>query len=88
MPKNQPVPADVKKQILERIKQEGASVPQIATEHGISAKTIYNWLGKGATAQPTWTEYNKLKRDNQTLLEIIGRLTFENTVAEKKEVGK
>ena len=88
MPKNQPIHIDVKKQILERIKQESGSVPQIAAEHGISAKTIYNWLSKGATAQPTWTDYNKLKRDNQTLLEIIGRLTFKNTVAEKKEVGR
>lgn len=88
MPKNKPVPRDVKKQILERVKQEGASIPDIASEHGLSPRTIYHWLGKGATAQPTWVEYNKLKRDNQALLEIIGRLTFERSVAEKKEVGR
>ena len=44
MAKSQHVPADVKKQILDRIKEGGVSISQIAEEHGISSRTIYGWL--------------------------------------------
>lgn len=81
------IPADVRKQILERVKQGDKSIPEIAQEHGVDNTTIYKWLSKGATAQPTWTEFNKLKREIQALLELVGRLTWEKTVAEKKEAG-
>lgn len=36
MAKSQRVPADVKKQIMDRIKEGGVSIKQIAEEHGIS----------------------------------------------------
>lgn len=78
------ISADVKKQILGRIKEGGASITQIAEEHGISNRTIYGWLSKGATAAPSWIEVNKLKRENAALRELIGKLTYEMTVAQKK----
>ena len=86
MPKGHPkVSKEVKDQIIKRIKEDGVSVPQAASEHGLSAKTIYNWLGKGVTAPPSVIELSKLKRENQTLNEIIGRLTVKLTMAEKKD---
>ena len=39
---------DVKVQILKRLKEDGVPVAQLAEEHGISTKTIYNWLSRGA----------------------------------------
>lgn len=78
------VPADLRKQIVERIKTEGIPVPQAAEEHGLSPKTIYAWLARGATAPPTWAEVAKLKQENKQLLEMIGRLTLELSVAKKK----
>lgn len=85
MPKtNKYVSADVKKQILERLRNDGIPVAQLATEHGISNRTIYGWLSKGATSAPTWLELNKLKRENQALKELIGVLTYEKSVAQKK----
>lgn len=78
------VSADVKKQIMERLKNDGIPVAQLATEHGISNRTIYGWLSKGATSLPTWLELNKLKRENQALKELIGVLTYEKSVAQKK----
>ena len=59
MSKIHSVPADVKRQILDQIKEGGVSITQIAQEHGISSRTIYGWLSKGATAAPSWLELNK-----------------------------
>lgn len=78
------VPADVKRQILDRIKEGGASISQIAQEHGISNRTIYGWLSKGATANPTWLELNKLKRENAALKELLGRVMLEIELSKKK----
>lgn len=78
------ISADVKKQIMERIKEGGTSISQIADEHGISNRTIYGWLSKGATATPSWIEFNKLRKENAALKELIGKLTYDMTVAQKK----
>jgi transposase-like protein len=87
MPKGKPaVSKEVKQQILKRIKEEGVSVPQAAAEHGLAAKTIYNWIAKGVTAPPSIIELSRLKRENQTLHEIIGRLTVKLSLAEKKNL--
>ncbi len=77
---------DIKKQIIDRIRQ-GEPVPKLAEEHGISKATIYTWLSKDATAPVSALEIGKLKRENQGLLEIIGRLTVELSVEKKKTVG-
>lgn len=83
-PPKAPVPAELRKQIVARIKNEGIPIPQIAEEHGLHAKTIYAWLARGATAPPTWAELSKLKQENQQLLQLVGRLTMELSVAKKK----
>jgi transposase-like protein len=78
------VSADVKQQILQRIKNDGIPVLQLAQEHGISAATIYGWLSKGLRGQPTWMEVAKLKRENQALKELLGKLLYEREVSQKK----
>ena len=88
MPKGKyKVSPEVKQQILKRIKEEGVSVTQAAEEHGLSTATIYGWIAKGVTAPPSIIELSRLKRENQTLHEIIGRLTVKLSLAEKKELG-
>lgn len=69
---------------MDRVKEGGKSISEIAQEHGISNRTIYGWLSKGATSAPTWVEVNKLKRENSALKELIGKLTYDMTVAQKK----
>lgn len=87
MPKSGPrVPPDVKRQIIERIRQ-GEPVLKIAEEHGIGKSTIAYWLSKDVSAPPSLLELGKLKRENQSLLEIIGRLTVELTAEKKKAAG-
>ena len=86
MPKGKyKVSPEVKQQILKRIKEEGVSVTQAAEEHGLSTATIYGWIAKGVTAPPSVIEVSRLKREVQTLHEIIGRLTVKLSLAEKKE---
>ena len=77
------VPNEIRHQILDRVKG-GAPITQVVEEHGVSEKTIYNWLSKGATAPPSWLEVAKLKKENQSLKELIGHLTYEKTMAQKK----
>ena len=84
MPKAQPVPADVKRQILDRIKEGGISISQAAEEHGISSRTIYGWLSKGASSAPSWLELNKLKKENVALKELLGRVMLEIEISKKK----
>ena len=87
MPKGKyKVSPEVKQQILKRIKEEGVSVTQAAEEHGLSTQTIYGWIAKGVTAPPSVIELSRLKRENQTLHEIIGRLTVKLSLAEKKDL--
>jgi len=84
MSKPNNISADLKRQILDRVKQGGVSIAQIAEEHGISNRTVYGWLSKGATAAPSWIEVNKLKKENTALKELIGKITYDMTVAQKK----
>ena len=85
MPKGKPVvSADVKQQILERVKNQGIPIVQIAQEHGISDKTVYGWLSKGLKGQPTWMEVAKLKKENRALKELLGNVMYERNVAQKK----
>lgn len=86
MPKGKPVvSADVKQQILDRVREGGVPISQIAQEHGIHQRLIYNWLSKGATAPPSLLELAKLKKENQGLKELIGKLTYDMSVAQKKD---
>jgi len=75
---------EVKNQILQRIKEEGISVKQASQEHGVSTKTIYNWLTRGVSQNPSWTQVAKLKRENKMLLELVGEITVKLSQAEKK----
>lgn len=85
MPKGKPVvSADVKQQILKRMKEDGVPVAQLAQEHGISDKTIYGWVAKGLTDQPSLLEVSKLKRENRALREMLGKVLFESAMAQKK----
>lgn len=54
------IPKEIKDEVLARIKQ-GQKVPQLASEYGISTKTIYNWLSAGVQAEVSTLEYARIK---------------------------
>jgi len=84
MKKTYRIAPEIKEQILKRIKEEGISVSQAAQDHGIHETTIYNWLGKGAQANPSWMEFAKLKKENKVLLELVGEITLKLSESQKK----
>ena len=75
---------EVKEQIVKRIKDEGVSVSEAAKEHGLSTQTIYGWLTKGASGSPSWAEIARLKRENKSLLELVGEITMKLSASQKK----
>lgn len=78
------VPAEVKADIIRRVKDEGVSVAQAAKDHGIHETTIYGWLGSGATSAPSWGEFSRLRKQNKELFEVIGELTVKLSQTQKK----
>lgn len=71
------IPPEVKEKILSKIKNEGVTVSQAATEFGISTKTIYNWLRSKTSGAGYILELARLRRQNKLLLELVGRFTME-----------
>jgi len=78
------IAADVKADIIKRIKEEGVPVAQAAEEHGIHESTIYGWMTQGATGAPSWSEFARIQKQNKELLELVGELTLRLSVAQKK----
>ncbi len=78
------VPQDVKADILRRVKEEGVAVKEAAKDAGISEAAIYDWLGKGASGAPSWSEFVRLQKQNRELFEVVGELTVKLSQAQKK----
>lgn len=83
-----PIKKEIREQILFRIKNKGISVSQASKDHGVSTKTIYNWLSKEGEKAPSLVELNKLKNENKNLYHIIGRLTAETNRLKKGGLWK
>lgn len=75
---------EIKDEIINKLKHEGQSVAELATQYGISNRTIYSWLGTKATGTVSLLELNKLKKENDQLKQIIGDLTIKMSVEAKK----
>lgn len=82
--KQQRIAPDLKEQIINRIKNDGVSVSQAATDHGIAENTIYSWLAKKVTGQPTLAENIKLKRENEQLCKLVGEITLKLSETQKR----
>lgn len=56
----------------------GEKITELAERYGISTKTIYDWLSKDSGEDVvSILKYNKLKRENEELQRIIGKLTLD-----------
>ncbi len=54
---------EIKDELLNKIKNEGLSVAEVAGLYGIHTRTIYNWLSTKAKGVVSILEHNKLKKD-------------------------
>lgn len=71
-----PIPLEIREQILKKVK-EGMPVPEAAKQHDVSPRTVYDWLANQTNNQSPSTELQRLRRENQELYEMLGRLTVE-----------
>lgn len=79
---------EIKDEVINKIKHEGLSVSETANQYGISSRTIYGWLGAKAQGSVSILEFNKLKKENAQLKQIIGDLTIRMSVEAKKGLSK
>lgn len=82
------IPKEIREQIFNRIKNEGVTANQAANDAGVSPKTVYGWLAKGATGDPNIVAFNRLKRENEGLYQLVGKLTSELTKIKKGRLPK
>lgn len=89
MPRGIPsLDAEQRKTVLERIKEKGERVPDLAKEYGVNPNIIYRLLGNQTQGDNLHLELTKLKRENEALLKIIGRLVADNRAGKKNRYGK
>ena len=72
-----------KAEVLKKIRS-GRRASEVAEEHGIKRSTVTYWVSKSAekTGEHT-TEVSRLKRENEALKSIIGRLIYEQELGKK-----
>lgn len=85
---SEPIKKEIREQILSRIKNDGVPVAQAAKEHGVNSKTVYGWLAKETMTEPTILEFNRIKRENQGLYQLIGQLTSELDKVKRGRLSK
>lgn len=81
---------EIKKKILNSVKNEWIAVSKLSEEYWVSTVTIYSWMRKEweqnkSSAINLW-ELNRLKKDKQDLLLIIWELTAEINKTKKKSL--
>jgi transposase-like protein len=83
MSKRQSIPPELRAQILERVKTSGKPIIQIAEEHGINVKNIYNWLHRSVATTDT-KETLRLQKENEELKRLVGELTVQMSRESKR----
>ena len=78
------IAAEIKAEIINKIKHDGVSVAEAAKQYGISDKCIYNWLGTKASNTISVLEYNKVKKENEQLKHLIGDITLKLSTEQKR----
>ncbi len=76
---------EIRQKIINKIRNEGLSVPKAAEEFGISPNAIYNWIGAKAKGKPSILEISKLRKENAELKQIIGGLTLNMERGKKNQ---
>lgn len=71
------IPKEIRDEVLAKARA-GEKVAALAERYAISTKTIYGWLTRDTGEDViSVLKYNKLKRENEELKRIIGKLTLD-----------
>ena len=79
------VAPEVKGQVINRIKNDGVTIKQASSDHGIPESTIATWIARKVEGQPSLGEIIKLKRENDQLKTLLGEITFKLSESQKKK---
>mgnify|MGYP001561559933 CR=1 FL=1 len=83
MPRGYPsLTAEQRQAILNRIKEKGEKVPDLAKEYGVKPQNIYSMLSN-TTGGSNTLEISKLKRERDALLQIVGKLIVDQKLGKK-----
>lgn len=83
MPGYKRIDPEIKKEILRKMKEEGAAAKDLSIQYGCKVNTIYSWLSPEQNGGISLLEINRLKKENQYLTEMIGLLTIANAKQKK-----
>lgn len=71
------IPKEKRDEIVAKARN-GEKVATLATQYGVSQKTIYGWLRVDSDDDVVSVlKYNKLKRENEELKWLIGEITLD-----------
>lgn len=79
------ISAEIKEQILHRIRTEGVTATQAAKEHGISTPPVYAWLRRTTVLPSNLLQINKLRRENDELKRLLGAAMLMNERSKKNQ---
>ena len=75
----------VKDEVLGKIRG-GRKVVEVSKEHGISEMTVRTWLTRDTESGAALIlETSRLRRENESLLRLVGQLTYESDVQKKNQ---
>lgn len=78
-------PAELKEQVLQRIKDEGITAAQAARDHGIPKPTVYSWLSANAEMPSNILQINKLRRENAELKMLLAQVLLDGERSKKNQ---
>lgn len=74
---------EIKAEILAKVKS-GEKVLALASQYGISDKTIYTWLRTTTGEQVvSLVQHNRLKRENEELKKLVGEISLALSLGKK-----
>lgn len=77
------IPKEKREEILAKVKA-GEKVASLASQYGISDRTIYFWLRLDTKEEVVSVlKYNKLKRECEELKRLVGELTLDMSLGKK-----
>jgi transposase len=65
-----------RRQIVNAVRQDGLTGVEASKKYDVHIKTVYRWLKEDVTDVNVW-ELNRLKRENEQLYTILGKVTAE-----------
>ncbi|HUS26594.1 MAG TPA: helix-turn-helix domain-containing protein [Nevskiaceae bacterium] len=80
-----PYDQQLKATVIAKVRDEGMTVSEAATQYGVTAKSIYRWLKEGVVNHDTSLvlEVNRLKKELEQAYALIGRATAEMQKAKR-----